>query len=103
MLDLAGRAGAQVWGPVEREWGGFTGYFADPDGFRWEVAWNPGPDRAAGGARHRRRRPSVSGEVQARRTERLVLRGWRDDDRDAWAAMNADPEVMRYFHDTADP
>ena len=36
-------AGAQVWGPVEREWGGFTGYFADPDGFRWEVAWNPGP------------------------------------------------------------
>ena len=30
-------------GPVEREWGGFTGYFADPDGFRWEVAWNPGP------------------------------------------------------------
>ena len=27
----------------EREWGGYTGYFADPDGFRWEVAWNPGP------------------------------------------------------------
>ncbi len=38
--------------------------------------------------------------VRPRRTERLVLRGWRDGDRDAWAAMNADPEVMRYFHDT---
>ena len=43
MLDLARAAGAQVWGPMAREWGGFTGYFADPDGFRWEVAWNPGP------------------------------------------------------------
>ena len=30
-------------GGVEREWGGYTGYFSDPDGFRWEVAWNPGP------------------------------------------------------------
>ena len=43
VLDRARGAGAQVWGPAEREWGGFTGYFADPDGFRWEVAWNPGP------------------------------------------------------------
>ena len=25
------------------EWGGYSGYFADPDGFRWEVACNPGP------------------------------------------------------------
>ena len=25
-----------------RDWGGYSGYFADPDGFRWEVAWNPG-------------------------------------------------------------
>ncbi len=22
-------------------WGGYTGYFADPDDFLWEVAWNP--------------------------------------------------------------
>lgn len=22
-------------------WGGYSGYFADPDGFYWEVAWNP--------------------------------------------------------------
>jgi len=26
-----------------REWGGYTGYFADPDRYRWEVAYNPGP------------------------------------------------------------
>ena len=32
-------------------------------------------------------------------TERLVLRGWRDDDLDGLAAINADPEVMRYILD----
>jgi len=31
------------------------------------------------------------------RTERLILRAFRDEDRDPWAAMNADPEVMRHF------
>lgn len=31
------------------------------------------------------------------RTERLFLRDWQQSDRDPWAAMNADPEVMRYF------
>ncbi len=31
------------------------------------------------------------------RTARLLLRGWRDDDREPFAAMNADPEVMRFF------
>jgi RimJ/RimL family protein N-acetyltransferase len=31
------------------------------------------------------------------RTERLVLRGWRPDDLPAFAAMNADPEVMEHF------
>ncbi len=37
-------AGAVIVGePVARDWGGYTGYFADPDGFRWEVAYNPGP------------------------------------------------------------
>ncbi|MFF5082577.1 GNAT family N-acetyltransferase [Actinoplanes sp. NPDC000266] len=34
-------------------------------------------------------------------TERLVLREWRDEDLDALAAMNADPEVMRYILDGA--
>ena len=27
----------------ERDWGGYSGYFADPDGLRWEIAYNPGP------------------------------------------------------------
>lgn len=37
-------------------------------------------------------------EVGARsRTQRLVLRPWRTADRAPFAAMNADPEVMRYF------
>jgi RimJ/RimL family protein N-acetyltransferase len=31
------------------------------------------------------------------RTERLLLRQWRDDDLDAFAELNADPEVMRHF------
>jgi catechol 2,3-dioxygenase-like lactoylglutathione lyase family enzyme len=25
----------------DAEWGGYSGYFADPDGHPWEVAWNP--------------------------------------------------------------
>jgi uncharacterized glyoxalase superfamily protein PhnB len=25
----------------EADWGGYSGYFADPDGHLWEVAWNP--------------------------------------------------------------
>jgi RimJ/RimL family protein N-acetyltransferase len=32
-------------------------------------------------------------------TDRLTLRGWRDDDLDALAAIDADPEVMRYILD----
>ncbi len=43
VLALAAAAGAAVGAGVEREWGGYSGYFADPDGVRWEVAWNPGP------------------------------------------------------------
>jgi len=44
VLDAAGAAGADpVHDAVEREWGGYTGYFGDPDGYRWEIAYNPGP------------------------------------------------------------
>jgi len=43
VLGTAAAAGAQVDPPREREWGGYSGYFSDPDGFRWEVAFNPGP------------------------------------------------------------
>lgn len=32
-------------------------------------------------------------------TERLRLRGWRDDDLDAYAALCADPDVMRFIAD----
>lgn len=33
------------------------------------------------------------------RTDRLVLRGWRDSDLGPWTAMNADHEVREYFPD----
>ena len=41
VLDEARRAGVYVHRARDREWGGYTGYFADPDGFLWEVAHNP--------------------------------------------------------------
>jgi catechol 2,3-dioxygenase-like lactoylglutathione lyase family enzyme len=44
VLASARRAGADpVLDAVERDWGGYTGYFGDPDGYRWEIAFNPGP------------------------------------------------------------
>lgn len=43
VLETARAAGADpVSEPFERDWGGYSGYFADPDGYRWEVAYNPG-------------------------------------------------------------
>jgi len=39
----ASAAGAQViQQPVDRDWGGYSGYVADPEGHRWELAWAPG-------------------------------------------------------------
>lgn len=43
VLEDARRSGAEVSEASHRDWGGYTGYFADPDGVRWEIAWNPGP------------------------------------------------------------
>jgi catechol 2,3-dioxygenase-like lactoylglutathione lyase family enzyme len=44
VLADAEAAGARIVRPAQwREWGGYSGYFADPDGFRWEVAYNPQP------------------------------------------------------------
>ncbi|NBC19388.1 MAG: VOC family protein [Bacteroidetes bacterium] len=41
-LDEAVAAGADLIKPGQDVfWGGYSGYFADPDGFYWEVAWNP--------------------------------------------------------------
>jgi catechol 2,3-dioxygenase-like lactoylglutathione lyase family enzyme len=42
VLAKAEAAGATITKPAEEAfWGGYTGYFADPDGHLWEVAWNP--------------------------------------------------------------
>jgi uncharacterized glyoxalase superfamily protein PhnB len=30
--------------PRDTEWGGYAGYFADPDGHLWEIAYNPFTD-----------------------------------------------------------
>ena len=36
------RGGARVVKrPQRTEWGGYSSYFADPEGFLWELAWNP--------------------------------------------------------------
>lgn len=42
VLAEAALLGATVALAKRREWGGYSGYFADPDGFHWEVAVNPG-------------------------------------------------------------
>ena len=42
LLDEVATGGGRIVKPAQRaDWGGYTGYFADPDGFLWEVAWNP--------------------------------------------------------------
>lgn len=43
VLAGAAAAGAPVTPGEQREWGGYSGYFADPDGYRWEVAHDPSP------------------------------------------------------------
>ena len=42
VLEQAEAAGAKLLKPAQEAfWGGYSGYFSDPDGFLWEVAWNP--------------------------------------------------------------
>ncbi len=42
IMDEAKRAGAVATDPAhDRSWGGYSGYFRDPDGHLWEIAWNP--------------------------------------------------------------
>lgn len=42
VLAEAERAGGKVVKPAQDVfWGGHSGYFTDPDGYHWEVAWNP--------------------------------------------------------------
>lgn len=54
VIAQAVAAGARLVRPAKDAfWGGYSGYFADPDGHLWEVAWNPhfwvGPADAADG------------------------------------------------------
>ena len=54
VLEDAVAAGGRIVKRAEpADWGGYAGYFADPDEFLWEVAWNPRhpfePDRGPGG------------------------------------------------------
>ena len=42
IMAQARRAGARILKPAsETFWGGYSGYFQDPDGHVWEVVWNP--------------------------------------------------------------
>src|SRR5262249_36679730 len=42
LLDQATRAGATIVKPAAPTfYGGYAGYFQDPDGHLWEIAWNP--------------------------------------------------------------
>jgi uncharacterized protein len=42
VLQDAEDAGAVIVKPAQETfWGGYTGYFQDPDGHLWEVVWNP--------------------------------------------------------------
>ena len=42
VMDQAKRAGARIVKPAAKTfWGGYAGYFQDPDDHLWEVAWNP--------------------------------------------------------------
>ena len=42
VLAQAEQAGGKIVKPAQDvSWGGHSGYFTDPDGHHWEVAWNP--------------------------------------------------------------
>lgn len=42
VMKQAEQAGAVITDPPhDRFWGGYSGYFHDPDGHLWEIAWNP--------------------------------------------------------------
>jgi uncharacterized protein len=42
IAQALGAGAALLAAPAPAVWGGYTGYFADPDGHAWEVAHNPG-------------------------------------------------------------
>jgi catechol 2,3-dioxygenase-like lactoylglutathione lyase family enzyme len=53
VLATAARAGATIARPAAwADWGGYTGAFADPDGYVWEIAHNPDWTLAGDGSVH---------------------------------------------------
>jgi len=45
VLAQAIAAGGEIVTPArDTAWGGYAGYFSDPEGFLWEIVWNPGID-----------------------------------------------------------
>ena len=74
----------------------FSGAVLTIDGARdnWFGAWPPGGLTDAAGKPLAEERPAVN--VPEVRTERLLMRGWRDEDLDEWAAICTDPEVTRW-------
>ncbi len=57
LMAQAVEAGATLVKPAQRVfWGGYAGYFSDPDGYLWEIAYNPEfwvgpPDRGSSSGR----------------------------------------------------
>lgn len=42
IMELAAKAGAKIIKPAaDTFWGGYAGYFQDPDGHLWEIVFNP--------------------------------------------------------------
>lgn len=53
VLEQAERSGGKIVKPAQDVfWGGYSGYFSDPDGHLWEVAWNPHWQLDASGKLH---------------------------------------------------
>ncbi|NEQ27227.1 MAG: VOC family protein [Microcoleus sp. SIO2G3] len=45
LLAQAAAVGGKILKPAQdADWGGYSGYFEDLDGFLWEIAWNPNFD-----------------------------------------------------------
>lgn len=43
VAQVAEAGGSVLVASQQREWGGYSAYVADPEGYRWEVAFNPTP------------------------------------------------------------
>lgn len=50
IATMLAAGGTLMTAAAEKEWGGYGGYVADPDGHAWEIAWNPGFPLAGDGA-----------------------------------------------------